>query len=120
MYQITKNFFFLAVLYCYLFDTLSSAMQLTLFLGMLALILKPQKFSRAVRLRINGGKHTTAEWKLMCFYYGNRCAACDMRSGKLTKDHIVPVSKGGTDSIKNIQPLCDKCNKSKGTKVVRY
>lgn len=32
----------------------------------------------------------------------------------LTVDHIVPKSKGGSDDIENLQPMCCLCNWSKG------
>lgn len=43
---------------------------------------------------------------------GDRCAECQ-RKVKLTIDHIVPVSKGGTGNRRNIQLLCGPCNSSK-------
>ena len=35
----------------------------------------------------------------------------------MTKDHILPRSRGGADSIENYQPMCCKCNKRKGNKL---
>lgn len=32
-------------------------------------------------------------------------------------DHIVPMDKGGTSEEHNLQLLCRRCNRSKGTKV---
>lgn len=35
----------------------------------------------------------------------------------MTKDHIVPSSKGGKDELNNLQPMCCFCNSRKGNKV---
>lgn len=32
----------------------------------------------------------------------------------MTKDHIIPASKGGPDHIDNMQTMCTHCNKEKG------
>lgn len=34
-------------------------------------------------------------------------------------DHIMPVSKGGTTTEKNLQTLCWKCNRSKSNKIIK-
>ena len=31
----------------------------------------------------------------------------------MTKDHIIPKSKGGPDCIENFQTMCEECNKKK-------
>ena len=35
----------------------------------------------------------------------------------MTKDHIIPKSKGGKDELENYQPMCVKCNSFKGNKM---
>lgn len=35
----------------------------------------------------------------------------------MTKDHIIPKSKGGKDHISNYQTMCVRCNMTKGNNV---
>jgi 5-methylcytosine-specific restriction endonuclease McrA len=42
------------------------------------------------------------------------CQYCGDRRHDLTIDHIVPRSKGGTDSWENVVAACLKCNVKKG------
>lgn len=58
------------------------------------------------------GSHSYEEWKELCIAFDWLCAYCK-KAYKLTKDHIIPLSKGGTDYISNIQPLCRSCNSKK-------
>ena len=66
------------------------------------------------------GSHTLEEWQALCDYYMNQCLCCGEVPDKLTRDHIIPISQGGTDNIDNIQPLCHFCNSSKYTKTMDY
>jgi 5-methylcytosine-specific restriction endonuclease McrA len=66
-----------------------------------------------------GGSFTAAEWKHLCQIYDNRCLACDKQK-PLTADHVIPIAKGGTSDISNIQPLCQSCNSKKGVSTTDY
>ncbi len=61
--------------------------------------------------------------------YWYRCALCGRWCGrpgnenahipddiKMEVDHIVPWSKGGSDKVYNLQPLCKRCNRGKGNR----
>lgn len=64
--------------------------------------------------RLVPGSHTIQEWLDLCARFENRCVCCGVRDKKLTKDHIIPISKlGSSHDISNIQPLCLSCNVSK-------
>lgn len=67
------------------------------------------------------GMHTKNEWAEMKSFFGE-CVRCNGKSGLLNieRDHIIPVYQGGSDSIRNIQPFCARCNASKGPETVDY
>jgi len=48
------------------------------------------------------------KYKFKCVYCGS--------DKKLTIDHKKPVSRGGTDDLKNLHVACKECNSKKGTK----
>jgi 5-methylcytosine-specific restriction endonuclease McrA len=52
----------------------------------------------------------------MCNFYHFNLYGFD-KNGKeslMTKDHIQASSKGGTNSLENLQPMCMTCNSKKG------
>jgi 5-methylcytosine-specific restriction endonuclease McrA len=61
------------------------------------------------------GTHTNEQWVAKRDAVG-RCAICGASDRALQKDHIVPISRGGSEAIDNIQPLCGPCNASKGAR----
>jgi 5-methylcytosine-specific restriction endonuclease McrA len=68
------------------------------------------------------GDFTVIEWVMLVALYGCRCLCCGKWGGAndLQIDHVVPLERGGSNSIENIQPLCEKCNKAKGRKTIDY
>jgi 5-methylcytosine-specific restriction endonuclease McrA len=75
--------------------------------------------ARRAKLAGGGGCHTPWEWQCLRELFGRKCVACG-RPGPLTRDHVVPVSLGGSDRITNIQPLCAGCNRKKGVGLTDY
>lgn len=70
-----------------------------------------EAYNRQARL----GNLTATQWQAILELFDYRCAYCG-KSGKLTMEHIVPVSNGGILTKANIIPACQHCNSSRGNK----
>lgn len=61
------------------------------------------------------GVFTWSEVTRLWIDLGKTCAYCReyVSNGDLQPDHVVPLSKGGSNSITNVVPSCGPCNASK-------
>lgn len=48
---------------------------------------------------------------------GFQCVICESTQN-LTQDHIIPLSRGGTDRLDNKQCMCFRCNQVKGNLII--
>jgi 5-methylcytosine-specific restriction endonuclease McrA len=61
-----------------------------------------------------GGTYTWAEVMRLFLAFGKCCAYCTQPVvGQPDPDHVVPISRGGSNSITNILPSCRACNSDK-------
>jgi 5-methylcytosine-specific restriction endonuclease McrA len=56
---------------------------------------------------------TSKQWKLLILFYESCCVYCGSRQTRITMDHIIPLSKGGSHTLSNILPCCLSCNSQK-------
>jgi 5-methylcytosine-specific restriction endonuclease McrA len=84
--------------------------------------IKVTNHKRRARMKAAEGSYTKQEWRELARKCDHRCLACGKQEPhvKLTPDHIVPLARGGTNFIGNIQPLCYSCNSRKQAKVIDY
>lgn len=49
---------------------------------------------------------------------GYKCAYCGKRGGHLECDHIIPISRGGSNDLENLTTACRPCNRAKSDMTV--
>lgn len=69
---------------------------------------------RARRLGVNG-ELTISGWQAILKAHNGACVEC-FSTEDIAIDHIVPLSKGGPNTLDNVQPLCRSCNSRKGNR----
>lgn len=60
-------------------------------------------------------KYTVEERKIIYDKSNGHCQLCGRKIpfDSMTLDHVIPLSKGGKDTMENIQPTCSVCNRIK-------
>lgn len=59
------------------------------------------------------GTFTWSEFMSIARRFEYTCAYCGERDGQLEPDHVVPLSRGGSNSTTNLLPSCRMCNADK-------
>ena len=76
---------------------------------------------RRARLREIINTLTSEEWLDILTQHNFKCAYCGkelINSFDTTRDHIIPISKGGNNTKENIVPSCRSCNSKKYNKIL--
>jgi hypothetical protein len=73
------------------------------------------------RARKNGAQAvdlTAGEWTAILAEHNHCCAYCGVSGARLEKEHVVPISRGGSHTKSNVVPACRSCNASKNHRTV--
>jgi 5-methylcytosine-specific restriction endonuclease McrA len=73
---------------------------------------------RAWKLNSLVNDFTVLNWVECLKKFNNKCAYCGSKDKKIHQEHVVPLSKGGSNTITNIIPACERCNLSKSNTLI--
>lgn len=84
--------------------------------------IRVKEAQKETRRRKGEGSFTLEEWNEKKKLFNYTCPSCGKKEPDvtLTIDHAIPLIKGGTHNIDNLQPLCPHCNFSKREKTIIY
>jgi|688.fasta_scaffold182956_2 5-methylcytosine-specific restriction endonuclease McrA len=79
---------------------------------------KRAKRKRKSRMAGVGVLHISAkDWNRLVARHHGKCFYCGA-SGRMSMDHVVPISRDGRHSIGNVLPACITCNSSKRNRTI--
>lgn len=71
---------------------------------------------RRAALEAAAGTYSDQAWDQKLADYGGRCAYCaDLAT---ERDHVLPLCRGGSNTLDNVVPCCRQCNARKGTRTL--
>lgn len=74
---------------------------------------KAKRVRRRAREHSASGTYTWAEVMRIWVDIGKVCAYCNQETVAIEPDHVIPLSKSGSNSITNVVPSCKLCNSDK-------
>lgn len=79
---------------------------------------RTHRHTRRARLHSAAGKHTADDIQCQFRAQKGRCwwCGCKLKDG-FHVDHLIPLSRGGSNSPENLVISCPSCNSSKGSKL---
>jgi hypothetical protein len=79
---------------------------------------QPKTKSRTLGATLKSARHAVnSKIRIHVFMRdGHKCKLCGS-GAPLEVDHVIPVSKGGSSDLENLQSLCIPCNRRKGAKI---
>jgi hypothetical protein len=72
------------------------------------------RISQSVSKSANGRDSISDDVKQFVWQRDGGCCVKCKSQEKLEYDHIIPLAKGGSNTARNLQLLCEECNRSKG------
>jgi len=77
------------------------------------------RLRHAARKRSAAGSHTDMDITILYINQNGKCIYCGCVLGKKYHvDHVVPLSRGGSNDFDNLALACPHCNSSKGAKLL--
>jgi 5-methylcytosine-specific restriction endonuclease McrA len=75
------------------------------------------KANRRARKKNAKGRATVTQIQARWDYYGRLCYLC-MKTA-VASDHVIPLSRGGSNWPSNLRPICKSCNSRKNNRTLR-